>query len=65
MLTIESALAKYSMYYYRYHLNQPLAGGLEKPSLPRTGALPIALAAARGGSSYTENCRWRLVWDTV
>ena len=33
-------LAKYSLYSYRYHLNQPLAAGLEKPLLPHTGLSP-------------------------
>lgn len=32
----QMTLAKYSL--YSYHLNQPLAAGLEKPLLPHTGS---------------------------
>lgn len=40
VLSTKSTLAKYSLYSYRYHLNQPLAAGLEKPLLPHTGLSP-------------------------
>lgn len=37
----QMTLAKYSLYFYRYHLNQSLAAGLEeKPLLPHTGLSP-------------------------
>lgn len=63
MLSTESALAKYSLYYYRYHLNQPLAAGLEKPLQPTQGLSPLSWQLHMGGTATQKTVDDNFLWD--